>query len=158
VKYTRYILLFGCVAVATTLYFMPRKSQVVAVSEEAVAEMSDLDRAVLLIENGENPMQGITILKELEMEDESNMEVVWLLAKYSLMSGQIEKALPRLQKLTEQAEDEFPEAVLLYARSLVGGEEEEKAEILLEKLIETSSDTVIVNNAQELLKKLHSTN
>ncbi|MFT5338031.1 MAG: putative Zn-dependent protease [Sphingobacteriales bacterium] len=155
-KYTKGFLLIGTVALATGIYFMPRTPTKVV--EEQHQELSDLERAVYLIENGENPMEGITILKRMELEDEDNHEVTWLLAKFSLMSGQIDKALPRLQKLTEQAGTEYPEAVLLYARSLVGGEEEAKALTLLQDLVEHEKDTAVVSNAQALLKNLSSTN
>ena len=162
-KFTRALLIFGCVAIGATVYFLPRRPSAQAGNEANAIQQqvgnSDIDRAVHLIENGENPMEGIGILKQLELEDENNFEVVWLLAKFSLMSGQIEKAQPRLQKLAEKASTQYPEAVLLYARTLIGNEEKTQlADSLLQTLVTTATDTSIVVNAKELLMNLRSNN
>ncbi len=49
--------------------------------------------------NGDNPMQGIVLLKELIEKDSNNVDAQYYLGLFSVKSGQMEKAEQRFQKV-----------------------------------------------------------
>jgi tetratricopeptide (TPR) repeat protein len=58
------------------------------------ADSVKLANAIELV-NGPNPMEGITILRELEAKDSTNTDVQYWLGVFSVRSGQVEKAIKR---------------------------------------------------------------
>lgn len=58
------------------------------------ADSLKLANAIELV-NGPNPMEGITILRELEAKDSTNTDVQYWLGVFSVRSGQVEKAIKR---------------------------------------------------------------
>tara|TARA_B110000116_G_scaffold269561_2_gene285783 strand:- start:723 stop:1274 length:552 start_codon:yes stop_codon:yes gene_type:complete len=69
------------------------------------SDMSDadkaIDEAIKTIEAGEAPMQGILVLLELADADEPNIRANYLLGKFGIQSGQMEKAVDRFNKVIE---------------------------------------------------------
>ncbi|MCX8080213.1 MAG: hypothetical protein N3F09_03140 [Bacteroidia bacterium] len=57
-----------------------------------------MDKGTVLVESGLNPMEGIGMLKKLEANDSNNVELLVRLARFSMQSGQTEKAIQRLTK------------------------------------------------------------
>lgn len=51
------------------------------------------------IEQGTNPMHGVSLLLEAAKQDSTNLEAQFSLGKFSLVSGQYEKAIIRLEKV-----------------------------------------------------------
>ena len=60
-----------------------------------------IDEAIKTIEAGEAPMQGILVLLELADADEPNIRANYLLGKFGIQSGQMEKAVDRFNKVIE---------------------------------------------------------
>jgi predicted Zn-dependent protease len=60
-----------------------------------------IDNAVDIINSGQAPMEGILALKELADADEPNLRANMLLGKFSVQSGQAEKARERFLKVLE---------------------------------------------------------
>jgi tetratricopeptide (TPR) repeat protein len=57
-----------------------------------------MDKATVLVESGINPMEGIGLLRKMEESDSANVELLIRLGRFSIQSGQYEKAILRLNK------------------------------------------------------------
>lgn len=57
-----------------------------------------MDKATVLVESGINPMEGIGLLRKMEETDTANVELLIRLGRFSIQSGQYEKAISRLNK------------------------------------------------------------
>jgi tetratricopeptide (TPR) repeat protein len=62
------------------------------------ADSVRLAQAIELV-NGPNPMEGITILRDLVAKDSANVEAHYWLGIFSLKSGQIPKAIDRFKRV-----------------------------------------------------------
>jgi len=88
----------------------------------------EISEAVALV-RGEAPMQGIAKLKELEARFPENKELNYHLGVFSTVTGQYDKAVPRLVKVIE--EQQYQDAnVYLYQCYLGLGQNSEAQEIL----------------------------
>ena len=64
-----------------------------------------IDNAVEIINSGQAPMEGILALKDLADAEEPNLRANLLLGKFSVQSGQAEKARERFLKVLELEPD-----------------------------------------------------
>ena len=65
-----------------------------------------LQQAVELV-NGENPMAGITILREMVAEDSTNVDAHYYLGLFSVKSGQLDKAIDRFERVLALRPDDI---------------------------------------------------
>ncbi len=65
-----------------------------------------LQSAIQLVE-GPNPMEGITILRELIAKDSNNVDAQYYLGLFSVRSGQLDKAMNRFQKVLQIRPDDI---------------------------------------------------
>lgn len=65
-----------------------------------------LQSAIQLVE-GPNPMEGITILRELIAKDSNNVDAQYYLGLFSVRSGQIDKAMNRFRKVLDLRPDDI---------------------------------------------------
>ena len=72
--------------------------------------------AVALV-NGQDPMRGIMMLREILEEDPDNVEAHWHLGLFSVQSGQYDKALERFKKVIELDPKNFPDAWFYLGRT-----------------------------------------
>lgn len=120
----------------------------------------DLDaksRMAMTYVQSENPMQGIALLREVLVEDESNRTAIFNLGLLSITSGQYDKAEERFAKLIE-LDDSDAEAHFYLGYTLYEKGEGEKAKKEFEQVISLEKDSdnelvVSANNYLELLKK-----
>jgi tetratricopeptide (TPR) repeat protein len=70
-----------------------------ALEKEPSNSEAKIQLAACYLEEGANPMQGITILKEVEKVDSNNVKLQLNFAFFSVKSGQLDKALMRYQKV-----------------------------------------------------------
>jgi len=82
--------------------------------------------AACYVEGGSNPMQGITMLLGIVKEDSSNADAQFMLGKFSMMSGQNEKAINRLEKVLHSQPQNL-EAMFLLAQAYKSTGNKEKA-------------------------------
>lgn len=78
------------------------------------------------IEAGSNPMQGVSILRDMVAKDSTNIDAQLMLARFGLVSGQFDKAIARCEKvlyLSPQNQD----ALLMIAQAYEGMGNTEKA-------------------------------
>ncbi|MFN5620886.1 MAG: tetratricopeptide repeat protein [Flavobacteriales bacterium] len=70
------------------------------------ADSLKLQQAIELV-NGENPMAGITILRELVAEDSTNVDAHYYLGLFSVKSGQLDKAIARFERVLALRPDDI---------------------------------------------------
>ena len=95
-------LVVGIVLLAGVLsYTLPKQSssKVEEVANKKPVERTDLERAIDLVNGGVNPMEGIQILLSLVKEDSTNVEAHLWLGRFSVQSGQLDKALIRFETI-----------------------------------------------------------
>ncbi|MCS6818471.1 MAG: hypothetical protein NZ522_00870, partial [Chitinophagales bacterium] len=99
------------------------KSSIKAFGNAASLEPESLIHKVKLgtayVEEGANPMQGITILLEVVKKDSLHPEANFALGKFSMVSGQYEKAIGRFEKVLH-SQPQNAEALFLLAESYRG--------------------------------------
>ncbi|MCI5058541.1 MAG: hypothetical protein MRY83_20690 [Flavobacteriales bacterium] len=66
-----------------------------------------LDKAINLVQNGQNPMEGITLLKEVLSEDSTNVQALYYLGVFSVQSGQLDKAIGRFESIVKIDSNHF---------------------------------------------------
>lgn len=91
-----------------------------AFQKAADAEPNNLNHKVKLgaayVEQGTNPMQGVTMLLDVAKQDSTNIEAQFTLGKFSMVSGQFEKAINRLEKVLH-SQPQNSEALFLIAEA-----------------------------------------
>ena len=106
-----YIVFGGAFLFVVLLCLAPRLPESIRTQLGSLSE-SDLQirEAVQLVE-GQNPMAGIRMLKEILEDDPENLEALWHLGLFSLKSNQIDKAEERFVELIRLNQDREPEYV-----------------------------------------------
>jgi tetratricopeptide (TPR) repeat protein len=127
--------------------------------KQLLAEASPTDlklmQAVGLVQAGENPMEGIAILRAILEEDSTQVDAHWHLAQFSITSRQIENASFRFEKVVQYDQDlKYPEAYFWLAQTKVALDENEEAIPLLEKYLTLETDTVVINGVHRMLDQL----
>lgn len=99
----------------------------------------DLDRkvrlATLYTDHQGNIMQGVVLLREVAAADSSNAEAQMRLGRFSLMSGQIDKALGRFRSVVRQDSLNLPARIFLAQTLANAGREGEAEEVLRKGLV-----------------------
>jgi Tfp pilus assembly protein PilF len=81
------------------LYKSAMRNYESALKLEANNSDAKIQLAACYLEEGSSPMQGITLLKEVEKVDSNNVKLQLNFAFFSVKSGQLDKALKRYQKV-----------------------------------------------------------
>ena len=103
---------------------------------------------------GSNPMEGITLLREVLDEDPKNELAIYNLGMLAITSGQLERAVERFETLTE-LDPENPEALfyLGYCQFELGRLEESK--IYFQKVLELEIEGDFANASEDYLKRIN---
>lgn len=109
--------------------------------------------AVALV-NGQEPMRGIMMLREIVEEEPSNIEAHWHLGLFSVQSGQYDKALARFRKVVELDAERMPEAWFYLGRTYATLDSIPQAIASLEKYRSIVQDTAIANGVDRFLLEL----
>ncbi len=104
--------------------------------------------AACYVEDGKDPMKGISLLKELEKTDSNNVKLQLTFAFFSVKSGQIDKAIKRFNKVL-QIDPLFIEAYLHLADSYEQQGDKNKTIEMLTKYANLTDDAMA---KQEVLK------
>src|SRR5690606_14430304 len=99
IRTTQIVLVLGALILISGLVLAPRLPA--EKQEQAIINPVNLklQQAVGMVQNGQNPMQGIAMMREILEEDSTNVDVHWELAQFSLTSRQIENAAFRFSKV-----------------------------------------------------------
>ena len=97
-----FLVLAGSVSAPTTQSYL-FDAAINAFKNAADLEPKNLSHQIKLgtayVEQGTNAMQGITLLLDAVKQDSTNVEAQFSLGKFSMVSGQFEKAIYRLEKV-----------------------------------------------------------
>ena len=106
-----WVLVAGAGVLAAGIMWMPRvpasSSAAHAHTEEVALEDIGTDPVDIAIAkvNGDNPMEGILELRALAEETPPNLDAVLWLGRFSVQSGQLEKARERFEQVIDAAPD-----------------------------------------------------
>jgi tetratricopeptide (TPR) repeat protein len=103
---------------------------------------------------GSNPMQGITMLREVLEEDPNNQLAIYNLGMLSINSGQLEKAIERFELLKELDPDK-PEAYFYLGYCLFELGKEEDSRPYFQKVLDLGISGEIVVAAEDYLKRIN---
>ncbi len=155
VRNTQIILVIGALVLISGVVLAPRVSAEKQAKVETNPVNLKLQQAAAMVENGENPMQGIAMMREILAEDSTNIDVHWQLAQFSLTSRQIENAAFRFSKVIEFDENhKYPQAYFWLAQTKLELDNKEEAIPLLEKYLTLETDSVVINGVAQMLMKL----
>lgn len=106
-----WVLVAGAGVLVAAILWMPRTPASAVELTAATSELSledvgasPVDIAIAKV-NGENPMEGIMELRAMSEETPPNLEAVLWLGRFSVQSGQLDKARARFNQVIEAAPD-----------------------------------------------------
>lgn len=151
------ILVAGALLLVFGLAMAPRLPKEAREKADLNPTDKKLANAVALVQNGENPMEGIMMIREVLSDDSTNVDAHWHLAQFSLTSRQIENAAFRFEKVIQFDDNlKYPEAYFWLAQTRLSLDQPEMAVPLLEKYLTLESDTIITNGVVRMLDQLKS--
>jgi tetratricopeptide (TPR) repeat protein len=109
------------------------------------------------VEGSQDPMKGITMLKELEKNDSNNIQVQMVLAQFAVKSGQLDKAEARYQKILK-LKPEYLEAYLFLADVYEKKGDKAKTIEILEKYVSLTPDKEIREQIKLYIEQLKKSN
>jgi len=154
-KRPQFLALLGALAVVVLLVVLPRTpsgKSAAAVKAPSPAEVK-MAEAIALVQ-GQDPMRGIMMLRELVEQDPDNAEAHWHLGLFSIQSGQYEKALDRFRKVRELDAGKFPDVWFYLGRTYATLDSTEQAIECLRKYRTLTTDTVILDGVDRFLMEL----
>ncbi len=144
----------GALVVIVLLVMAPR---VPAEKREMAANADPLAirtaEAVAMV-NGEDPMRGIMMLREILEEDPNNVEAHWHLGLFSIQSGQYDKALERFKTVVELSGDNVPDVWFYLGRTYATLDSLPKAIESLKKYRTLAEDTVLIEGVDRFILEL----
>lgn len=102
---------------------------------------------------GSNPMQGITMLREVLEEDPNNELAIYNMGMLAINSGQLSKAIERFEKLM-QLDPENPEAHFYLGYCFFELGKLDSAKIYFQKVLELGISGDLVESSEEYLKRI----
>ena len=114
--------------------------------------------AACYVEGSADPMQGITMLREVIEADSNNVNALWQLGLFSMKSNQFDKAVARFEKIAE-IEPRNLEVYLYLAEAYEKSGDKPNTIKSLEKYVSLTDDAVAKTEVQgyiDNLKKINS--
>ena len=102
---------------------------------------------IAYVEGSAQPMQGITLLREVVAADSTNVDAQLSLGFFSMKSGQYDKAVKRFRTVIKLRPD-LPEIYLYLADALSMEGNKDAALLELDKLTKISKDTILLSEAK----------
>jgi tetratricopeptide (TPR) repeat protein len=102
---------------------------------------------IAYVEGSEQPMQGITLLREVVAADSTNVDAQLSLGFFSMKSGQYDKAVKRFRTVVALRPD-LPEIRLYLSDALQMEGKKEEALSELSKLKKSTNDSVLLREAE----------
>lgn len=158
-KRKQLLLIVAVVCLGVLIFLIPKVPSNVKASKLTQADLK-IAKALELVETSPNPMEGIMLLREVLVEDSSNVKAHWNLALLSQRSGQHQKVLERVEKvIVLDKNHQYPEVYVLGADGAERLGQYDKALSYLERYI-----SILPENSEELkfveqrIKKLNELN
>ena len=105
------------------------------------------------VEGSQEPMKGITLLREVVAQDSTYIEAHLRLAMFAVQSGQYQKAIERYEKIL-RIKPSFNEAYLYMGEVYANMGNKEKAIKNLEKFKELSNDALVDSEIDKYINQL----
>jgi tetratricopeptide (TPR) repeat protein len=99
-KKSHYIVLFIGLVLTAVLFLLPRTQQDRKVNAATPLDLK-VEEAVRIVQSGENPMQGVMMLRAVLAENPEHLEATYSLGMLSMQSNQYEKAIERFKRVLE---------------------------------------------------------
>jgi TolA-binding protein len=149
------ILIAAGLLIAVGLASAPRIPADKRIISEATPTDLKLMQAVGMVQNGENPMEGIMMLREILEEDSTQVDAHWHLAQFSVTSRQIENAAFRFEKVVQLDKGiKYPEAYFWLGQTKVALGQDEEAIEWLQKYLTLETDTVVIEGVSRMIDQL----
>jgi tetratricopeptide (TPR) repeat protein len=140
---------------AVGLVFAPRVPESKRILTEASPTDLRLMQAVGMVQNGDNPMEGIAMLRQILEEDSTQVDAHWHLAQFSITSRQIENAAFRFGKVVDLDQGKkYPEAYFWLAQTKVALGQNTEAIPLLQKYLTLETDSIVINGVLRMMEQL----
>lgn len=156
-KKPQLLALAGGVVVIVLLVLAPRtpsgKQEEAAATTTMDPAKARMAEAIALVQ-GQEPMRGIMMLREIVQEDPSNAEAHWHLGLFSVQSGQWDKALDRFKKVRDLDEAGFPDVWFYLGRTYATMDSTDQAIACFTKYKTLTQDTAIINGVDRFLIEL----
>ena len=154
-KKPQLLALVGALVMIVLLLMAPRTP-----AGKQAAEVRPMDpgqaktqEAIALV-NGQDPMRGIMMLREILEEDPDNVEAHWHLGLFSIKSGQYDKALDRFRKVLGLDPEHYPDAWFYIGNMYLRADSTQRAIESLKKYRTLTQDTSVLAEVDRLLIEL----
>ena len=95
------VLVVACIALIVLFLQLPKQPHTALEKVQSVdADSLKLAQAIELV-NGEDPMQGITLMREILAKDSTNVDAQFYMGMFSVRSGQLDKAIKRFETVVQ---------------------------------------------------------
>lgn len=109
--------------------------------------------AAVLVSGTNQPMEGIMMLRELDAESPNNTAINLELGKFSIMSGQYDKAIERFSSVLQKDSLNL-QARYMIAQAYLGQQDTTQAIGQLEKIKSLTTDATLVDQVNAEIKNL----
>ena len=153
------IVIVSALATIVLLYILPtpnsnfRNIEIKKEESKTLTSEEKIAKALEIIQGGGAPMEGIKLLKDVEVNDPTNQTALFYLGDFSLKTGQIAKAIPRFLKLVELAPNE-PQYWYLLGQAYELNKKSEKAVNAYKTFINFNTDSIIVEDVKKRIQNL----
>jgi tetratricopeptide (TPR) repeat protein len=145
----------GAAVLIVLLLWLPRQPASVREKAENPADPDSLKLAMAVeMVNGENPMEGIMMLRELVEKDSANVEAQYWLGVFAIKSGQFDKAIERFETVLRIRPDYLAACIDLGGVYLDQGNQDKALEYFRRGVeIDSTNNYALLFTAQTLEKK-----
>ncbi len=148
-----HFVLIGCsVLLVVALSFLPRTKAEVQ-SEPETSSDQRVEEALRKVQSGENPMEGVMMLRAILEEDPDHLQATYALGMLSMQSGQFELAVKRFDRVLEIDPNQV-EAYRLKGEAYEAMGQAENALIDYQLYVEKSDDLKAKESIGQRIKEL----
>jgi lipopolysaccharide biosynthesis regulator YciM len=151
----QWLALAGAVVAIVLLVLAPRTPS--GKAEETAAAITPakarIMEAVALVQ-GQDPMRGIMMLREIVEQEPDNAEAHWQLGLFAVQSGQMDKALERFRKVRDLDEAGHPDVWFYLGRTYATLDSTDQAIDCLRKFRSITQDTAAIRVVDGFLNEL----
>lgn len=149
--------LFFVIAAAAAIIILGILPRTKAPNEQAGSAAQGVDQrvqeAMEIVQSGQNPMQGVQMLREILEEDPDNIQATYALGVLSMQSGQFDKAVQRLTRVLE-IDPHQHQALRLRADAFIALGDTAQAIADLNELLQHEDDPKLDAEVNQILNEL----
>lgn len=150
----QWLALAGAAVVVVLLVLAPRTPSGKREEAAAVTPSKAKTMEAVALVNGQDPMRGIMMLREIAQQEPDNAEAQWHLGLFSVQSGQMDKALERFKKVRDLDAEGFPDVWFYLGRTYATLDSADQAIACLRKYRTLVQDTALQHKVDGFLMEL----